>query len=119
MGQDVVMGETASAGSLEVVVAPGSARVRLLGEVDLGMVTAIRTRLHELVVDGHTELVVELDGVSFMDSSGLGALVSVHRQARVFRGSLVLVAPSPPVSRLLSLTGLDRVFDVRPGHVEA
>jgi len=99
---------------LSVTVSEGAAAVRLTGDVDLATVSSLRSRLHELVINGHVHLAVELDAVTFMDSSGLGVLVAAQREVRVFRGSLVLVAPSPPVRRLLSLTSLDKVFDVRP-----
>lgn len=118
MGQDVVDG-SAPTGSLVVDTSSGRVRVRLLGDVDLAMVGSMRRQLHDLVVEGHTEIAVELDGVTFMDSSGLGVLVGAQRQARVFHGSLVLVAPSPPVMRLLALTSLDKVFEVRPGADDA
>ncbi|MGA7148013.1 MAG: STAS domain-containing protein, partial [Microbacterium sp.] len=48
----------------------------------------------------------------FIDSAGLGALIGGQRQARTFRGSFTLVAPSAPVSRLFELTSLDRVFQI-------
>lgn len=113
MTQGVLAGDAGAVGSLALSTSEGAAVVRLLGEVDLAMVTTLRSTLHELVVDGHVALVVELDGVTFMDSSGLGVLVSAQREVRVFRGSLVLAQPSPPVQRLLALTSLDRVFEVR------
>jgi anti-sigma B factor antagonist len=84
--------------------------VVLSGEVDMASVGAVRTCLRELMLAGHTDVLVDLRGVTFMDSTGLGVLVATRKQARVFRGSLGLVAPSPPVARVLSLTSLDRVF---------
>jgi anti-sigma B factor antagonist len=80
------------------------------GEVDMASVGVVRTCLRELMLAGRTEVLVDLSGVTFMDSTGLGVLVAARKQARVFRGSLGLVAPSPPVARVLSLTSLDRVF---------
>ncbi|MCD4523346.1 STAS domain-containing protein [Nocardioides sp. cx-173] len=84
--------------------------VALRGEVDMASVGAVRTCLRELMLAGHTDVLVDLRDVTFMDSTGLGVLVAARKQARVFRGSLGLVAPSPPVARVLSLTSLDRVF---------
>lgn len=84
--------------------------VLLRGEVDMASVGDVRSCLRELMLAGHTDVLVDLRGVTFMDSTGLGILVAARKQARVFRGSLGLVAPSPPVARVLSLTSLDRVF---------
>ena len=100
-------------GALSVTASPGRARVVLRGEVDLPVAVAFRARLRELLVAGHTEVVVDLSRVTFMDSSALGVLVSAQRQTRIFRGSLALESPSAPVTRLLSLTSLDKVFDVK------
>jgi anti-anti-sigma factor len=82
--------------------------VVLAGEVDLAASSAVRMCLRELIVDGATHVLVDLSGVTFMDSTGLGMLVAARKQARVFRGSFGLVAPSPPVARVLSLTALDK-----------
>lgn len=82
--------------------------VVLAGEVDLAASSAVRICLRELMVDGASDVLVDLSAVTFMDSTGLGMLVAARKQARVFRGSFGLVAPSPPVARVLSLTALDR-----------
>lgn len=82
--------------------------VTLTGEVDLAVAGAVRTCLRELMVAGASHVLVDLREVTFMDSMGLGVLVAARKQARVFRGSFGLVAPSPPVARVLSLTSLDK-----------
>jgi anti-sigma B factor antagonist len=107
------------ASTMTVSTSPGYARVRLSGEVDLAVAVAFRTQLRDLLVDGHTEVVIDLAEVTFMDSSALGVLVSGQRQARVFRGSLRLADPSQPVRRLLSLTSLDKVFEVSDAAEDA
>lgn len=80
------------------------------GEVDMASVGALRTLLRDLMVDGSSHVLVELSGVSFMDSAGLAALVATRKHARVLQGSFGLIAPSKQVSRLLSLTAMDKVF---------
>lgn len=82
--------------------------VVLAGEVDLAAASEVRGCLRDLMVDGATHVLVDLRAVTFMDSTGLGMLVAARKQARVFRGSFGLVAPSPPVARVLSLTALDK-----------
>ncbi|MDO9496528.1 MAG: STAS domain-containing protein [Nocardioides sp.] len=93
--------------------------VVLTGEVDLATATDVRVCLRDLMVDGATHVLVDLRAVTFMDSTGLGVLVAARKQARVFRGSFGLVAPSPPVARVLSLTALDKFLPCFASVAEA
>jgi anti-sigma B factor antagonist len=83
------------------------------GEIDAFTSPRLRERLAELMDDGHFALVVDLEGVDFMDSTGLGVLVSSLKRAKEHGGELSLVCTSPQILRVLSITGLDRVFEVR------
>jgi anti-anti-sigma factor len=89
-----------------------SAVVTLEGELDVYTVSSVRATLDGLLVDGASAVVVDLTRLTFMDSSGLGTLVAAHKKARVLRSSLVLVCDDGVVLRLLSVTGLIRVFHV-------
>ncbi|WP_211305313.1 STAS domain-containing protein, partial [Crossiella equi] len=83
--------------------------VRVTGELDLATADLARTRLLELV-DTHTHLVVDLGELAFIDSSGLSALVAAHKRA-AGRGTVLVLDHIPPtLSRMLAITGLDRVF---------
>jgi len=84
--------------------------VEASGDLDVAASAGLRRTLHDLVVDGRVHLVLDLRGVGFVDSSGLGVLVAAQRGARRLRGSLVLVVDEGPVTRVLGLTGLDRVL---------
>jgi len=86
--------------------------VSCVGEIDLATVPGLRDRVAGLQVDGPSRLVIDLTGVTFIDSLGLGALIGFHKRARVLQGSLVVV-PSPAASRVLAATALDRVFEIR------
>src|SRR6266508_1678182 len=66
----------------------------------------LRDVLAGLVEQGVYHLVVDLEQVSFLDSSGIGVLISVRRRIREHGGSLRLTAPSPHVRRVLELTGI-------------
>lgn len=98
---------------------PPATVLAVVGEVDVRTVGSLRTRLTDLLVEGSPRLVVDLSGVTFMDSSGLGALVSAQKRARVFRGTLVLVVVNDAILRVLRLTALDRVFTVHATLEEA
>ncbi len=98
---------------MDVTVEPrsdGVAVVRLVGRLDLASAEAVKQRLVQVVGAGHRQLVVDLDGVDFLDSSGLGALIGGLKVARVARGNLRIARPNDQVRLVLELTTLDRVL---------
>ncbi len=73
-------------------------------------------RLRELLIDlvstGSYQLVVNLDKVGFLDSTGLGVLVGGLRRVRAHDGSLDLVCTQQPILKILKVTGLTEVFGI-------
>ena len=63
--------------------------------------------------DGHHRMVLDLEAVDFLDSTGLGVLIGVLRRINTVGGALRLVCSTPRILDLFTLTGLDRVFDLR------
>ena len=90
----------------------GVTTVVLGGELDLECVPVVRTELRDVFMQGGDELRIDLSGVGFIDSTGLGSLVWAWKQARMFRMRFLVVSPSPEVARMLTLSGLDRIFTV-------
>lgn len=88
--------------------------VRVTGDLDLATVPQVRERLHDALRSKSARLVVDLSDCAFVDASALTMLVDVHRRASRAGGELVLRGCSPRVLRLLSLTGLRRVFQTEP-----
>lgn len=86
--------------------------LRLAGEVDVASSPRLRDRLVQLVTEGPPQLVVDLSGVTFIDSMGLGALVSGLKRARAHAGDLRLVGPTDHVAKVLAITRLDQAFVV-------
>ena len=89
------------------------------GEVDLSNASRLRKHIVEQVEGGNHNLAVNLEAVDFMDSSGLAVLISGLRRTREHEGSLVLVSPTASVKRVLSITGLDKVFPIYDSLEEA
>ena len=81
--------------------------VAVTGDVDISTVTRLRERLSELT-DGGQTLIVDLNRVTFIDSAGLGTLVSAARRAAAHGSSLHAVCARPQTRKLLWLTGVDR-----------
>lgn len=88
----------------------GVTLVRPSGRLDAAAAPNFLSRTTSLIAEGKTCLVVDLAQVPFVDSSGLGALVSSLKAARRAEGDLRLVGPGQQVRKLLKLTTLDRVF---------
>jgi len=82
------------------------------GEVDIYTAPKLREKLVELIDAGNDRVVVDLEGVGFMDSTGLGSLVAGLKRIREKDGELAIVCTSGPVLKVLGITGLDRVFPV-------
>lgn len=105
--------------SIQVVERSGRTVLLLAGELDVASAPALRRHLVEVLADGPVDLVADLSGVSFIDSSGLGILVGGVRRTRARGGDLVLCGLEGNVRDVVELTGLDRAFTVRATLEEA
>lgn len=83
--------------------------VTLTGELDVYTVSAFRHDL-EAVDAGDTTLAIDLSDVTLLDSSGIGALVSLLNQARETRGGMGLICPQKRLRRVFEIAGLRRAF---------
>jgi anti-sigma B factor antagonist len=89
------------------------------GEIDLSTAPTLRNRIDQLVHDGARRLVVNLERVGFMDSSGLSALVSSMKRMQEADGELALVCAQDSILKVFTVTGLDRVFAIHGSVAEA
>jgi anti-sigma B factor antagonist len=86
--------------------------ISLRGEVDIYTAPRLKERLLELLDAGVTGVVVDLSGVTFIDSTAIGVLIGGVRRLHDAGGSMALVVATRPVERVLTITGLDRVFSI-------
>ena len=89
------------------------------GEVDFYSAPRLGGALDEEIGTGHTRLVVDLQAVSFIDSSGLNVLVEGLRSVRPDNGSLGLVCSSERILKVFNSTGLDKLFAISSSVAEA
>jgi len=82
------------------------------GEIDVATQGQLKEAVSELIVGGDVNLVIDLTEVEFIDSTGLGALISARRKAHAFKGSFAIVCTNPNMLRLFSITNLDKVFAI-------
>ncbi|MFC4060653.1 STAS domain-containing protein [Planomonospora corallina] len=90
----------------------GARRISLRGEVDVATAPLLDVRLAEQRIPPGTDVVLDVSGVSFMDASGLSALIRADRRLRLLGGRLRLTGVPRNVARLLLLTRLDERFDL-------
>ncbi|MDG4801241.1 STAS domain-containing protein [Micromonospora sp. WMMD980] len=89
----------------------GSARLRLAGELDFDTAPELVEAAAELRRDGHQELWLDFTGVTLCDSSGLSALVVIHRSGT---GAVHVTDLNPQVRQLLDRTGLAELLPAPP-----
>jgi anti-sigma B factor antagonist len=89
------------------------------GEIDVYSAPRLRERLVELVNEGHRRIVVDLEGVDFLDSTGLGVLVGGLKRLRTHGGDLSLVCTQPRILKVFEITGLTTVFSIATSVDEA
>jgi anti-sigma B factor antagonist len=92
--------------------------VSVVGELDLHSSPALREHVLELLASGVTHVALDLSGVDFMDSSTLGVLVTCLKRVREDDGRLVLVGVASTPMKVLTLTGLDRIFEMTDSVTE-
>jgi anti-sigma B factor antagonist len=98
----------------------GVALVAVHGELDIESAPALKEALVEAIAEHPGQrIVVDLEGLEFIDSAGLGILIGGRKRARDNDGDLVLVATGRTVLGVLELTGLVRVLEIHPGRQEA
>lgn len=82
------------------------------GEIDVYTAPRLREHLVSVVAAGNYHLIVDMEKVSFLDSTGIGVLVSGLRRVREHNGSLRLVCSQDHVMKILRITGLTTVFPI-------
>jgi anti-sigma B factor antagonist len=108
--------------SFEVTAVPAEqddvAVFALSGELDLATVDTVRSAAESACAKG-LRVVLDLSGVEFCDSTGLGMIISLFRQANSAGGQLLLSAPMPRIRYLLEISGVDQVVPIRDTVDEA
>jgi anti-sigma B factor antagonist len=93
--------------------------VAVSGEVDVYSAPALKDNITEILQSGVTTLILDLTGVAFLDSTGLGALVEARAATSDAGGSLPLVCSQDRILKLFTITGLDGVFTIYPSIGDA
>ena len=88
----------------------GATIVAVGGEIDVYTAPKLRDKITELVGAGSYNIVIDLEGVEFLDSTGLGVLVGGLKKVRAHDGSLELICTQERLLKIFRITGLAKVF---------
>ena len=97
--------------SLEKDERDGSVVLALDGEVEVASSALLRDELNLILESGRRRIILDMTKVTYMDSSGLGAMVQAHRTLGS-KGTLALVGCRPAVERVLRFTQFDKVLEL-------
>ena len=90
-----------------------AATARLCGEIDHHSAVSIRQELDECICRSRPSLLrLDLSGVSFMDSSGLGLIMGRYALVKQYGGTLSVLDPSPAVLKIIKLAGMERMVSI-------
>lgn len=84
------------------------------GRLDVAGAPALKAAIGDAVKTGVARLIIDMEAVSFVDSTGLGSVIAALKMVRGSNGDLRLAAPNQQVRVVLELTTLDRVFAYYP-----
>jgi anti-sigma B factor antagonist len=90
----------------------GTSVIAVSGELDAHTAPTLKGRLAHLIEGGTHRLIIDLEGLEFLDSTGLGALLSALKRARAHDGSVDIICTQIRILRIFKITSLDRVFDI-------
>lgn len=93
--------------------------LEVAGELDVVGAPDLRQHVMAAVRSGGHHLVLDLTGVDFIDSFGIGVVVGALKRTRLLDGDLRLVVPEPRVRRVFEVCDLDRIFTLHNGIDEA
>lgn len=98
--------------SLDTSSVGESTLVAVGGEIDVYTAPKLRERLVSLIDAGHYHLIIDLEAVDFLDSTGLGVLVGALKRVRAHQGSLRLICTQERLLKIFRITGLAKVFGI-------
>lgn len=93
--------------------------INIKGEIDLHTVDQFKQKLDKQIAKGHKNLILNLEQVDFIDSSGIGAILSKYKQLNKQKGKLVMVNVRPKIRRIFEVSGILRIIDIYSSETEA
>ena len=89
------------------------------GEVDINSSPEIRKSFDKILSKEMPKIVINLVGVTYVDSSGLATLVEILKRMKSYGGKMKLTNVSPKIKSLFEITKLDKLFEIMPDEESA
>lgn len=93
-------------------IPPHTLRIQDMPELTAAQAGTLRDAVQKARTPDHQRLLVDLSQTTFIDSSGLGTLIALHKSMTSSGGQVIIYRPSPAVQQVLELTRLHRVFQI-------
>ena len=104
---------------IETRMVDGKPVLDLTGEVDSYNSPRLRETMVSLIDQGNPELIVNMTGVDYIDSTGLGTLVGGLKRASEKNGAIRIICPNEQIYKVFNITGLVKVFPIFQNEQEA
>lgn len=101
--------------SVDVREVPGKNGVRVVdlnGEIDVYTSPRVKETITDLIDQGHYDLIINLENVRYIDSTGLGVLIGGLKRVREHSGTVNLVCTNPQIKKIFDITGLVKIFGI-------
>jgi anti-sigma B factor antagonist len=105
--------------SLDTRHEDGHTIIEVGGEIDVYTAPKLRDKITELVGNGNYNLVIDMEKVDFLDSTGLGVLVGGLKKVRAHDGSMRLICNQERLLKIFRITGLAKVFAIHGSQADA
>ncbi|NPV59054.1 MAG: STAS domain-containing protein [Actinobacteria bacterium] len=96
----------------EVKDLDGVSVITLEGEIDLSTSAEFKEAVYETIESGKKDIIIDLNGLEFMDSTGLGVVVAALKKTRMEGGTIRLICNKRNILKVFTVTGLDKVFSI-------
>ena len=95
-------------------------KIKLRGEIDHHSAAAVRVSIDEMIRSHAPQrLTLDMSGVDFMDSSGLGLIMGRYTLMQSLGGEVCVLDPSPATERIMNLAGMERIINIKKKHILA
>jgi anti-sigma B factor antagonist len=86
--------------------------INIEGEIDVYTSPKVKEALNDLIQKGNYNIIVNLEGVSYIDSTGLGVLIGALKRVKENNGDIKLVCTNLQIKKIFDITGLIKIFEI-------
>lgn len=86
--------------------------IKPLGEVDIYTSPELKSKIFKLIDERNTDLLIDGEGLEYIDSTGLGVLMSIYKKLQEKGLKLTIINLKPNIYKLFDITGLNKVFNI-------